>query len=124
VVFHDVIPLITASADGVSGLFAYDVRARSKLMLFHPFLESHGFLTRYGVSPDADHPMLPGVLHSLQIAGVTLTDQPAIFAGFTSGKFAVDDEAGLLGHDLLSQFITTVDYRDKLIYFEPVPRSP
>ena len=125
VVFHqDGIPLITASADGVSGLFAYDVRAPGKLMLFHPFIESHGFLTRYGVAPDAEHPAVPGVLHELRLAGVTLTDQPASFAGYTSGKFAAADEAGILGYDVLSQFITTVDYRHNLIYFEPVVSRP
>lgn len=118
--FHDVIPLITASADGVSGLFPYDIRAPGKMMLFRPFLAQHGFLTRYGVQPDADHPMVPGMLHTLQVAGVMLKDQPVNFAGFTSGKFAADNEAGILGYQLLSQFVTTVDYRDGVIYFEPV----
>lgn len=120
VVFHDGIPLVTAAADGVSGLFAYDLRAPGKIMLFHPFLEQHGFLTRYGVAPDADHPMVPGKLHALQLAGITLTEQPANFAGFTSGKFASATEAGILGYSVLSQFVTTVDYRDGVIYFEPI----
>ena len=124
VVFHDVMPLITASADGVSGLFAYDVRAPGRLMLFHPFLERNGFLSRYGVHPDAEHPSIQGVLHELQLAGVALRDQPANFAGYTSGKFAAADEAGVLGYDVLSQFVTTVDYRHKLIYFEPVTALP
>jgi len=119
VVFHDVIPLVTAEADGVSGLFAYDLRAPGKLMLFHPFLERHGFLPRYGVAPDTAHPLVPGTLHALRVAGVTLTEQPANFAGFTKGKFASKTEAGILGYGVLSQFVTTVDYRDKLIYFEP-----
>lgn len=118
--FHDVIPLITASADGVSGLFAYDIRAPGKMMLFHPFLAQHGFLARYRVQPDADHPTVPGVLHTLQVAGVTLKDQPVNFAGYTSGKFAADNEAGILGYQVLSQFVTTLDYRDRLIYFEPL----
>ena len=120
VVFHDVMPLISASADGVSGLFAYDVRAPGRLMLFHPFLERNGFLARYDVQPDAAHPSIAGVLHTLQLAGVTLRQQPANFAGYTSGKFAADDEAGVLGYDVLSQFVTTVDYAHKLIYFERV----
>ncbi|MGE5624932.1 MAG: hypothetical protein ACM3ZT_05235 [Bacillota bacterium] len=124
VVFHDAMPLITASADGVSGLFAYDVRAPGKLMLFHPFLAEHGFLGRYGVAPSADNPMVAGVLHKLGLAGAVLTDQPATFAGFTTGKFAAADEAGILGYGVLSQFITTVDYRRKLIYFEPVMPRP
>lgn len=119
-VFHDVMPLIPAAADGVAGLFAYDLRAPGKLMLFHPFLEHNGFLVRYGVRPDAAHPSIPGVLHKLDLAGITLPDQPANFAGYTSGKFAASDEAGVLGYDVLSQFVTTVDYRAKLIYFEPV----
>ena len=119
-VFHDVMPLISASADGVSGLFAYDVRAPGRLMLFHPFLEHNGFLARYGVQPDAAHPSIPGVLHSLELAGAPLQDQPTSFAGYTSGKFAATDEAGVLGYDVLSQFVTTVDYRHKLIYFEPL----
>ena len=120
IVFHDVMPLISVSADGVSGLFAYDVRAPGKLMLFHPFLEHNGFLARYGVQPDAAHPAIAGVLHRLGLAGFTLQDQPANFVGYTTGKFAAADEAGILGHDVLSQFVTTADYRDKLIYFEPV----
>jgi hypothetical protein len=120
VVFHDVIPLVTAVADGVSGLFAYDLRAPGKVMLFHPFLEQHGFLARYGVAPDAAHPSVPGELHALQLAGTTLTEQPTNFAGFTSGKFASETEAGILGYDVLSQFVTTVDYRDGVIYFEPI----
>lgn len=119
-VFHDVMPLVSASADGVDGLFAYDVRAPGRLMLFHPFLARNGFLTRYGVQPDAMHPSIPGLLHRLELAGVSLQDQPANFAGYTSGKFAASDEAGVLGYDVLSQFVTTVDYRHKLIYFEPV----
>jgi hypothetical protein len=120
VTFHDVIPLITAAADGASGLFAYDLRAPGKIMLFHPFLAQNGLLARYGVAPDADHPVAPGSLHALQLAGTTLTEQPVNFVGFTSGKFAAADEAGILGYDVLSQFVTTVDYRDGVIYFEPV----
>lgn len=119
VAFHDVIPLITASVDGISGLFAYDIRAPGKAMLFHPFLERNGLLARYGVAPDAGHPVIPGTLHSLQLAGTTLTGQPVNFVGLTSGKFAAADEAGILGYDVLSQFVTTVDYRDGVIYFEP-----
>ena len=121
VTFHDVIPLIMASADGVDGLFAYDLRAPGKMMLFHPFLQRHGFLTRYGVAPDATHPVVPGVLHTLQVAGATLKDQAVNFAGYSSGKFAATDEAGILGYGVLSQFVTTVDYRDGVIYFEAAP---
>ena len=124
VTFHDVIPLITASADGVKGLFAYDLRAPGKLMLFHPFLERNGFLSRYGVAPDVNDPVVPVSLHTLGVAGVVLHEQPARFAGFTTGKFAATDEAGVLGYGVLSQFITTVDYRDKLIYFEPATSAP
>lgn len=120
VTFHDLIPLVTASADGISGLFAYDVRAPGKMMLFHPFLVQHGLLARYGVAPDADHPLVPGVLHRLQVGGINLEDQPVNFAGFTSGKFAAENEAGILGYGVLSQFVTTIDYRDSVIYFEPV----
>jgi len=123
VVFHDVIPLVTAAADGVDGLFAYDLRAPGKIMLFHPFLERHGFLSRYGVTPDADHPLVPGKLRALQLAGITLSEQPVNFAGFISGKFASETEAGILGYGVLSQFVTTVDYRDGVIYFEPVAAS-
>ena len=123
-VFHDVIPLVEASADGISGLFAYDLRAPGAMLLFHPFLERNGFLERYHTHPDAAHPMLPVTLHELAIAGVTLQDQPARFGGFSEGKFAVADEAGVLGHDVLSQFVTTIDYRHHVIYFEPVTRHP
>jgi hypothetical protein len=116
--FHDVIPLITASADGVSGLFAYDLRAPSRLMLFHPFLERNGFPARYGLVLDAGHPLATGTLHALQLAETTLAEQPAYFIGPASGKFGSETEAGILGYGVLSQFVTTVDYRDGVIYFE------
>lgn len=119
VTFHDVIPLITASADGVSGLFAYDLRAPSKLMLFHPFLERNSFPARYGLVLDAGHPLATGVLHALQVADTNLTEQPAYFIGPATGKFGSATEAGILGYGVLSQFVTTVDYRDGVIYFEP-----
>lgn len=118
IVFHDVIPLLGASVDGITGLFAYDVRAPGTMLLFHPFLERNGLLDRYGVHPDAAHSMLPVTLHALEVAGITLYNQPARFGGFTEGKFAAQDEAGLLGYKFLSQFVTTIDYRHKLIYFE------
>ena len=119
ITFHDVIPLIDASADGAKGLFAYDLRAPGSILLFHPFLERYGFLTRYGAKPDAEHPSVPETLHALEVAGVTLKGQLAKFGGYTQGKFAAADEAGLLGYGVLSQFVTTIDYRDGLIYFEP-----
>jgi len=89
-------------------------------MLFHPFLEHNRFLTALRRATDAAHPSIPGVLHKLELAGVSLEDQPANFAGYTSGSSPPTDEAGVLGYDVLSQFVTTVDYRHKLIYFEPV----
>ena len=121
-VFQDDIPLIPASADGVAGLFEYDVRAPSKLMLFGPFLQSHGFLTRYNVQSAAAATMVPETLAKLEIAGVTLTDEPANFGAFTQGKFSSRTEAGLLAYGVLSRFVTTLDYKDGIIYFElPTP---
>lgn len=120
-VFQDDIPLIPAAADGTAGLFEYDVRAPGKLMLFGPFLESHGFLARYHVQPAAGSSTTPETLAKLEIAGATLTDEPANFGAFTQGKFSSRAEAGLLGYGVLSQFVTTLDYKHGVIYFEAPP---
>lgn len=101
----DDIPLVHASVDGHDGLFQFDLRAPTSLMLFKPFLD------RTGVSGS-------NAVQSLSIGGIVLHAVPARFLTSTVGKFASRTEAGLLGSALLSHFVTTIDYRHRTICFE------
>jgi hypothetical protein len=102
----DDIPLVHATVDGHDGLFQFDLRAPTSLMLFKPFLERTG---ESGTN----------VVRSLSIGGTVLHDVPARFLTSTTGKFASRTEAGLLGSALLSRFVTTIDYRHRTICFKP-----
>ncbi|HKW44160.1 MAG TPA: hypothetical protein VJN22_00800 [Candidatus Eremiobacteraceae bacterium] len=104
----DDIPLVHASIDGHDGLFQFDLRAPASLILFRPFDRRTGV----AISPS-------GAIHSLVIGGTRFRDVRVRFTTATTGKFASRTEAGLLGSGILSRFITTIDYRDQTICFEP-----
>lgn len=103
----DDIPLVHAAVDGHDGLFQFDLRAPTSLMLFKPFLD------RTGVSGSS-------AVQSLSIGGTVLHAVPARFLTSTVGKFASRTEAGVLGSALLSRFVTTIDYRNRTICFKPI----
>ncbi|HET9392444.1 MAG TPA: hypothetical protein VFO29_02805 [Candidatus Rubrimentiphilum sp.] len=100
----DDIPLIPAAIDGVPGLVQFDVRAPAPLLLFR-------------------HPAGTGTVQSLKLGGVELHDVPARFTDAQAGKFSSRTEAGLIGSRVLSQFVTTLNYRAQTIRFEyrPIP---
>lgn len=106
----DDIPLVPASIDGHAGRVQYDVRAPSSLIVFRPFLEATSISRRY-------HPGV-GTVDTLVLGGVALHAVPARFLSASAGKFASRTEVGLVGSRLLSQFITTLDYRTQTICFE------
>jgi hypothetical protein len=108
----DNIPLIAASVDGVPGIFQYDVRAPAALFLFEPFLTRSGLARRFAAGAQN--------VAMLSVAGKTLTNVATRTGPARTGALGAATEAGLLGYGVLSQFTTTIDYRRKVIYFEPL----
>jgi hypothetical protein len=106
----DDIPLIPAIIDGHAGRVQYDVRAPSSLIVFRPFLETTALSRRYHAGV--------GTVDTLVLGGIALHAVPTRFLAARAGKFASRTEAGLVGYRLLSQFITTLDYRTQTICFE------
>ena len=102
----DDIPLIHGSIEGHNGLFQFDLRAPSSLLVFKPFAD------RTGLEPSDS-------VSTLSLGSDVLHDVPARFLDTVKGKFASRTEAGLLGSALLSRFVTTIDYRGRTICLEP-----
>jgi hypothetical protein len=106
----DVTPLIPAVIEGHAGNIQYDVRSRTTLVLFAPFLARTRLALRYRSSK--------GTVSRILVAGKILTDVPTRFFAAHAGKFGSRTEAGLAGYGIISRFVTTLDYKRRVIYFE------
>jgi hypothetical protein len=106
----DETPLVAAAIDGYTGLLQYDVRAPSSLVLFAPFLERTGLAKRYHAAR--------GTVSQLVLAGKDRRQVPTRFLSLRTGKFGSRTEAGVAGYGVLSRYVTTLDYRHRIIYFE------
>lgn len=112
-------PVVAASVDGNTASFELDVRAPTS-MLFTPFLNRTGLGGAYASAAVVKKSMF--VAHSVrrvQISGVELHGVPFWFSTASQGKFAADDVAGLLGNNVLSHFVVTLDMPHRRAYFMP-----
>lgn len=109
------VPLISGEVDGQAGQFQLDYRAPGRMALFQPFLQEHGFFERYPGSTQSPRQTVA----SVELAGAKLQQVSAYFLTGDSGMAAIRTQAGRLGHDVLSQFTTTLDYRHEIAYFQP-----
>lgn len=96
-------PTVEATIDGLRGRFEIDVRAQSS-MLFTPFVRAHNVSAPYP--------------HTVAIGRYVVRDATVRLSSASSGKFASPDVAGLIGNDILSRFVLTLDYRRHLISFQ------
>ena len=87
------LPVVHAEVDGVAAALELDVRA-PRSMLFSPFLE---------------RTKLPHDSMNVRIVGYDVPNVAFLFSSATSGKFADSAVAGLLGNNVLSQFVVTLD---------------
>lgn len=87
------LPVVQAAVNGIAGAFELDVRAPHS-MLFSPFLE---------------RTKLPQQPMNVRVGGYEVRDAAFMFSSATSGKFADPALAGLLGNNVLSQFVVTLD---------------
>lgn len=112
-------PVVAAAVDGTTALFELDVRAPTS-MLFTPFLDRTGLGRAYASTPVVKKSMFAAhAVRRVQISGVELHGVPFWFSTASNGKFAAGDVAGLLGNNVLSHFVVTLDVPHRRAYFTP-----
>lgn len=112
-------PVVEARIDGITARFELDVRAPTS-MLFAPFLQRSGLGLAYANAPVVKHSE-SGVAHAIDaisVGGHRLHAVTAWFSQDSTGKFASASVAGLLGNNVWSNFVVTLDYRDRAAYIE------
>ena len=118
------VPLVDGTLDGMPGKFGIDTGARSSLLLYGPYVASHGLREKY-------KPKFEGVtgwgiggpvrseiarIGGVGLGGIEIHDVVARFSLNKSGATAGSSKAGLIGPDILKQFTLICDYsRKKLI---------
>ena len=120
------IPVIHASFDGTEAEFGVDTGARSALILYGPFVAANRLMEKYqpkfqgvsgwGIGGPVRSYMIRS--HSLRIGHFELHDLIARLSVNKSGVTASSGKAGLIGPDVLKQFIFICDYRRGRLIFE------
>lgn len=120
------IPVITAEFDGIRGRFGVDTGARTALILYGPFVAENKIAEKYnakfqGVSGwGIGGPLRSWMVRSrsLKIGGVEMRDLVARLSLNKSGATARSGRAGLIGPDVLKQFVFICDYERNRLIFE------
>lgn len=120
------IPVINASFDGIEAKFGVDTGARSALILYGPFVATNKIAERYqarfqGVSGwGVGGPVRSFMVRSktLKVGNVELRELIARLSLNKSGGTATTSKAGLIGPDVLKQFIFICDYSRHRLIFE------
>jgi hypothetical protein len=120
------IPVISASFDGIDARFGVDTGARSALILYGPFVADHHLAEKYqpkfqGVSGwGLGGPVRSSMVRSqsLKIGQFELHGLIARLSLNKSGATATSSKAGLIGPDVLKQFVFICDYARHRLIFE------
>ena len=119
-------PIIQGELDGVSGKFGIDTGARSAVLLYGPFIESHHLRAKYA-------PKVAGITgwgfggpvrsqvaraQSLKLGPVEARNLVVRLSLQRSGALTSTALAGLVGPDVLDQFNVIFDYSRRRIIFE------
>ena len=121
------IPIVDAELDGVRGRFGIDTGARSSLLVFRPFAEANKLKEKYDATLEGITGWgIGGPVRSLlarakelKIGNVVVRDLVIRISTQRAGLTATSqDEAGVIGPDVLAQFDLTVDYSRNHIIFE------
>jgi PDZ domain/Aspartyl protease len=120
------VPVVRGTLDGMPAKFGIDTGARSALLLYGPYLASHGLREKY-------KPKIAGVtgwgiggpvrseiarVSSVALGTIELRDVVARFSLNKSGLTAGNSKAGLIGPDILKQFTLICDYSRKRLILE------
>ncbi len=111
-------PVVAASAAGVTGLFQVDTGDRSSLTLFGPFWRAHGLdhalgrtvtaMTGYGIGGPIMG--IVGRPTNLVIGGISVPRPLTRLSLQKSGSFTRADRAGSIGMGVLKRFRVSFDY--------------
>jgi hypothetical protein len=104
-------PAVAAAIDGKPALFELDLRA-PRSMLFAPYLQ------RTGLRCSHENSRGPYAVPTLKISGTEVQGAAFRCSTASSGKFAASDVAGLLGNNILSHFVVTLDLPHRRAYLE------
>jgi len=116
--FSGVIPIVSATLDGIPTKVIIDTGDRSSLTLFGPFAKKHGFYARYPSQPNIvtgygiGGPVYGDVftLPSVDIFGTRLTDVVTRASRQTGGVFTGSEQGGSVGEGVLKKFNIVYDY--------------
>jgi hypothetical protein len=118
------LPIADGAVDGTAGRFVLDIGARTALILNGPFVETHHLRERYELTPatvngwGAGGPIRAqvGRVRQLTFGGAVVSDVVTRFSVQRAGALTSSAVAGLIGPDVLSQFVDWFDYsRHRLI---------
>lgn len=120
------IPIVDGELDGVRGRFGIDTGARSSLLIFRPFAEQHKLKEKYDATLEGITGWgIGGPVRSLlarakelKISNVVVRDLVIRISTQRAGLTTSQEEAGVIGPDVLAQFNLTVDYSRNRIIFE------
>ncbi len=122
-------PCVEGSFEGFDGWFTLDTGAGGSISFFKDFLDRNGIREKYprrlttitgaGVGGFTTGELAK--VHSIVFAGAQLPDVIADFSSNTKGAFASKSTVANVGHDILSKFVFTLDYKGGKAYFR---RSP
>lgn len=125
-VFTGKTPVVPAAADGNPGMFVVDTGSSGALTLRREFVETHGLEARHapairiksiGVAGPFETSWMR--LDRFDIAGSRI-DRPATRFPSTAGKgeLPFTDVDGSIGYEILRQFVITIDYQHRELWFE------
>ncbi len=123
-------PMIDAAVDGYDGQFGIDTGNSGNLILFGTYLEKTGLLSRYeggiliiGRGTGGTNTGRVETVRRFTIAGHTLYDVSSTFTQMSAGAFAAWTQAGNVGLSVLSRFVPTFDYADRIVFLEAAKRE-
>ena len=121
------VPLIEASLDGNKGEFGVDLGARSSLILTASFASESGLDRRFQNATETvagwglGGPIRAklGRVGDFMFGPFRIADPVVRLSVQKAGLLSHSDTAGLIGADILQQFMITFDSAHRMIYFRP-----
>ena len=124
--FHDHVPQVEGSVDGIAGRFDIDTGARTSLTLAAPFVDRNGLVAKYGATTELIAGAGVGGPSRARLARASLlrlgdieVAKPVTYLSLAKGgAFADPALAGNVGYGVLRQFNIVFDYANGVLWFE------